>query len=85
MCIPHQIPTYFIGRIQLVFAIRLGGLSLRPRSEGERSVVRSATWMVRQGVWNGVRPRTFTPSAMGASAARRILVSVRSFRRNIRA
>ena len=77
MCIPHQMPTYFIGWIQSVLASALGGLRLRPSSEGARSVARSASWMVRQGVTNGVRPRTLMPSAIGASAARRSRLSVR--------
>ena len=50
MCMPHQIPTYFIGLIQLVFWMTLGGLSFRPSSDGARSVARSANWMVRHGV-----------------------------------
>src|SRR5678815_1140523 len=57
ICIPHQIPTYFIGWIQSVLARALGGLRLRPSSDGARSVARSASWIVRQGVSNGVRPR----------------------------
>src|SRR5206468_7385400 len=56
MCIPHQIPTYFIGWIQSVLARTFGGLSLRPRKIGARSVARSATWIVRHGVTNGVLP-----------------------------
>src|SRR5918992_2882492 len=85
MCIPHQIPTYFMGRIQSVLASAFGGLSLRPSREGAKSVARLASWIVRHGVVNGVRPRTLTPSAMGASAAVRTRLSVRGFRRNIRA
>src|SRR2546425_3695945 len=58
MCIPHQMPTYFIGLIQLVFPRTLGRFRFRPSSDGARSVARSASWMVRHGVTNGVRPRT---------------------------
>ena len=63
MCMPHQMPTYFIGLIQLVFGTTLGGLRFRPSTEGAKSVARSASWMVRHGVTNGVRPYTFVPSA----------------------
>src|SRR5690348_5532505 len=74
-CIAHQMPSYFIGVIQLVFSIRLGGLSLSPSTDGARSSTRWASWMVRQGVTNGARPRTLMPSAHGASAARSVLLS----------
>src|SRR3954468_23971422 len=77
-CMPHQMPTYFCGLIQLTSAIRLGSLSLRPSSDGTRSWMRSASWMVRHGVLNGVRPRTFTPSAHGASAACSVRFSMRA-------
>src|SRR2546427_8480501 len=63
MCMPHQMPTYFIGLIQLVFSMTLGGLRFRPSTDGARSVARSASWIVRHGVTNGVRPRTLIPSA----------------------
>src|SRR5207245_9215260 len=53
MCMPHQMPTYFIGVIQSVLGSTLGGLRLRPRTDGTRSVARSASWMVLQGVTNG--------------------------------
>ena len=46
MCIPHQIPTYFMGRIQLTSSKALGGFRFRPSTEGARSVARSASWMV---------------------------------------
>src|SRR5256886_14072750 len=69
MCIPHQMPTYFIGLIQSVLASTLGGFRFNPSTDGARSPARSAIWIVRQGVMNGVGPRTFTPSAHGASAA----------------
>src|SRR2546426_2237783 len=60
---PHQMPTYFIGLIQLVFSMALGGLRFRPSTDGARSVARSASWIVRHGVTNGGRPRTLIPSA----------------------
>jgi hypothetical protein len=85
MCIPHQMPTYFIGLIQLVFSITLGGFRLRPSTDGTRSSTRSATWIVRHGVSNGVRPRTLIPSLCGASAARRARFSIREPARFIRA
>ena len=85
MCIPHQIPTYFIGWIQSVLASLFGGLRLRPRSEGASPVALSATCMVRHGVTNGVRPRTLTPSAIGARAAVSSRLSVRVPWRNMRA
>src|SRR6266446_4761084 len=50
MCIPHQMPTYFIGLIQSVFASTLGGLRFSPITDGARSAARSAIWIVRQGV-----------------------------------
>src|SRR5438093_11038546 len=77
MCMPHQIPTYFIGLIQSVFAMTLGGLRFRPMTEGESSVTLSAIWIVRHGVTNGVRPRTLTPSAIDARSAWRVRVSMR--------
>ena len=72
MCIPHQMPTYFIGLIQSVLGRTFGGLRLRPSTEGARSIARSAIWIVRHGVTNGVRPRTLIPSAMAARSARRV-------------
>src|SRR5687768_11446495 len=69
MCIPHQMPTYFIGLIQSVLGRTLGGLRFKPRTDGTRSPARSASWIVRQGVTNGVRPRTLIPSACGARFA----------------
>src|SRR6185503_7373633 len=84
-CIPHQIPTYFIGLIQSVLGNTLGGLRFSPRSAGARSPARSATWIVRQGVWKGVRRRTFTPSTMGASEARSVRFSMRPPTRFMRA
>jgi hypothetical protein len=42
MCMPHQMPTYFIGLIQLVFWMTLGGLRLSPITDGARSAMRSA-------------------------------------------
>jgi hypothetical protein len=84
MCMPHQMPTYFIGSIQLVLARAFGGLRLRPSTEGARSSARSAIWMVRHGVAKGVRPRAFTPSASGASAARSRRLSRKSLARNMR-
>src|SRR3989442_10430802 len=69
MCMPHQMPTYFIGLIQSVFGMTLGGLRLRPMTDGERSVTLSAIWMVGHGVTNGDWPLTFTPSAMGPRSA----------------
>src|SRR5215204_3687655 len=83
-CIPHQMPTYFIGLIQLVLAIALGGLSLRLRTDGASSVTLSASWIVRHGVRKGVRPRAFTPSTIGASAARSVRFSIHGPARNIR-
>src|SRR5688500_2312506 len=85
ICMPHQIPTYFIGRIQSVLGSALGGLSLRPSSEGASRVRLSASWMVRHGVRNGVRPRTLIPSAIGARSARRVRLSPRCPARFIRA
>src|ERR1041384_1526504 len=82
-CMPHQMPTYFIGWIQSVFATTLGGVSLRPSTEGARPVAWSATWIVRHGVTNGVVPRTLIPSAIGASAARRVRPSILGPARNI--
>src|SRR5262245_19978029 len=85
MCMPHQMPTYFIGLIQSVFAIALGGLRLSPSTAGTRSAARSASWIVRQGVLKGVRPRTFTPSAQGANAACNVRFSIaRRAARNMR-
>jgi hypothetical protein len=84
MCMPHQMPTYFMGRIQSADGSALGGLRLRPSTAGTRSPARSAIWMVRHGVLNGVRPRAFTPSAMGANAACSVRLSPRSPFRNIR-
>ena len=40
-----------------------GGLRFRPSSDGADPSTRSASWIVRHGVTNGVLPRTFTPSA----------------------
>jgi len=77
MCMPHQIPTYFIGLIQSVLGRTLGGLRFRPMTDGESSVTLSAIWMVRHGVTNGVWPRTFTPSAYGARSACRVRLSSR--------
>src|SRR5213076_2212581 len=85
MCMPHQMPTYFIGLIQAVLGSTLGGFRFRPSTDGARSVARSASWMVRHGVTNGVRPRTLTPSAYGASAARSVRSCIRAPARNIRA
>src|SRR5207249_8650023 len=65
MCIPHQMPTYFIGLIQLVFWMTLGGFRFRPSTDGASSVARSASCIVRHGVTNGVCPRTLIPSAYG--------------------
>src|SRR5690349_12915867 len=75
-CIPHQIPSYFIGWIQRVSAICDGGLRLRPSTDGTRSATRSATCTVRHGVRSGVRPRTLMPSAHGASAALSVRPSI---------
>src|SRR5437016_8319877 len=85
MCMPHQMPTYFIGLIQLVLWSTLGGFRLRPSTDGTRSVARSASWMVRQGVTNGVCPRTLTPSAQGARSACNVRPSMRGPRRFMRA
>src|SRR3954471_2386140 len=70
MCMPHQMPTYFMGLIQLTSLKTLGGLRLRPSTEGERSAARSASWMVRHGVMNGACPRTLSPFCQGANATR---------------
>ena len=83
-CIPHQMPTYFSGVIQCVSAMRLGGLRLSVSSCGWRSSALSAIWIVRQGVMSGVWPRTLTPSAHGASAARSVRLSIRGPARNMR-
>src|SRR6266550_2855064 len=64
MCMPHQMPTYFIGLIQSVCAMTLGGFKFSPMTEGDNSVTLSAIWMVRHGVTNGVCPRTFTLSSV---------------------
>src|SRR5947208_6726055 len=85
MCMPHQMPTYFIGLIQSVLGSTLGGLRFSPRTDGARSVARSASWMVRHGVTNGVRPRTLIPSAQGARSACSVRLSMRGPRRLIRA
>src|SRR5207247_11031935 len=85
MCMPHQMPTYFIGLIQLVLWMTLGGLRLRPSTDGARSVARSASWIVRHGVTNGVWPRTLIPSAIGARAARSVVDCMRGPARNMRA
>src|SRR5213593_2349181 len=85
MCIPHQMPTYFIGLIQSVLGSTLGGLRFNPSTDGARSVARSASWMVRHGVTNGVRPRTLIPPAQGARSACRVRFSMRGPRRFIRA
>src|SRR5207247_9822654 len=77
MCIPHQMPTYFIGLIQSVLAMTLGGLRFSPMTDGESSVTLSAIWIVRHGVTNGVWPRTFTPSAIGARSACTLRLSMR--------
>ncbi len=66
---PHQMPTYFIGLIQSVLAITLGGFRFSPMTEGDSSVTLSAIWIVRQGVTNGVLPLTFTPFAIDARSA----------------
>src|SRR6185503_16926817 len=79
-CIPHQMPSYFIGRIQLGSAIRLGGLSLSPSTEGASCSGRSASWMVRHGVTKGVRPFTATPSAQRASVVLSVRLSLRPTR-----
>src|SRR5918992_4583358 len=34
MCMPHQIPMYFIGLIQSVVASAFGGLRFNPRTDG---------------------------------------------------
>src|SRR5262245_29368627 len=65
MCIPHQMPTYFIGLIQSVLGSTLGGFKFKPSTEGARSIARSAIWIVRQGVTNGAFPWTLVPSAIG--------------------
>src|SRR5262245_15514470 len=85
MCIPHQIPTYFIGLIQSVLGSTLGGFRLRPSTEGARSIARSAIWIVRHGVMNGVFPVTLVLSAIGASAARSVFPSMAPPLRFIRA
>src|SRR5512146_386185 len=84
MCMPHQMPTYFIGLIQSAFGRRLGGFRFRPNTEGARSLTRSAVWSVRQGVLNGVWPRTFTPSTQGCSAACSTRLSMPRAARNMR-
>src|SRR2546427_696238 len=33
MCMPHQMPTYFMGLIQLVLSSLFGGLRFRPRTD----------------------------------------------------
>ena len=84
MCMPHQMPTYFIGSIQLVSSIRLGGLRFNPMTDGTSPAGSSASWIVRHGVSNGVRARAFTPSTMGASAARSVRFSRTGPARNMR-
>src|SRR5918995_7496666 len=42
MCIPHQMPTYFMGRIHSVPASAFGGVRLRPSSEGGKGVTPAA-------------------------------------------
>ena len=79
-CIPHQIPSYFIGVIQRVSAIRLGGFSRSESVLGARSSGRSASCTVRQGVWNGVRPFTAAPSFHLASDAVSVRDSLRPCR-----
>ena len=43
MCMPHQMPTNFMGWIQSVLARAFGGLRFRPSSDGARSAARSAS------------------------------------------
>jgi hypothetical protein len=76
MCMPHQMPTYFIGFTQLTSPSAFGGFRLRPSTDGTRPASLSASWIVRHGVFNGVRPRTFTPSARGASDVRSVRSSM---------
>src|SRR3954469_11978758 len=84
MCIPHQMPTYFIGLTQLTSPRAFGGLRLSPSTDGERSAARSAIWIVRQGVVKGVWPRTLSPFCHGASATRIRRLSIRGPDRFIR-
>ena len=67
-CMPHQTPTYFIGRIQLVSSIFEGSLRLRISDELIRSTARSPSWIVRQGVTKLPGTRAFDPSGSGASS-----------------
>src|SRR5256714_13022776 len=85
MCMPHQMPTYFIGLIQLTSDRTFGGLRFSPSTDGERSAARSASWIVRHGVTNGVCPRTLSPFCHGASATRNVRLSIRGPARFIRA
>src|SRR2546428_13415750 len=47
MCMPHQMPTYFMGLIQLVLSSLFGGVGVRPRTDGGRTVAGTATRTVR--------------------------------------
>ena len=85
MCIPHQIPTYFIGIDPAVLAEDVRRIEVEAQQRRREILVRSASWIVRHGVTNGVLPRTFTPSAHGASAARSVRLSMRGPARNMRA
>ena len=68
-CMPHQIPTYFIGRIQSVVSNTHGSFRFRINPELISPTAFGAICMVLQGVWK-VPPviRAFTPSGQGASS-----------------
>ena len=63
--------------IQEVSAIRLGSLRLSSRRESASAIGESAISTVRQGVMNGPRLRTSTPSDQGMRSAFSVRSAVR--------
>lgn len=65
---PHQTPTYFIGRIQLVSSILQGSFRLRISPELISPTASSASCTVRHAVVKLPAVRAFVPSGRGASS-----------------
>src|SRR5437773_1093837 len=71
MCMPHQMPTYFIGVIQLVIWMTLGGFKFRPSTDGDGQATRQDRGRNRQAVkactvrWNTPGARVVRQRELG--------------------
>ena len=76
-CIPHQIPTYFMGLIQSVVSSAQGSFKFRIRPEFIKPTASLVICIVRQGVVTlPPAKRAFIPSGHGANSDLKLHASV---------